>query len=65
MHREGVLFKHLQLALNPVLRADYFAGPHVLLHCRDCHSRKAIESSVISLSFARTEPASNALYLYG
>ena len=51
MHREGVLFKHLQLALDPVLRADCFARPHILLHRGDCHSRNTVEPSVISLSF--------------
>jgi len=38
MHRKSVLFEHLQLALNPVLRAYGLARPHVLLDNRNCHS---------------------------
>jgi len=37
VHRVGVLFKHLQLALDPVLRAYGLAGPYVLLDSRNCH----------------------------
>jgi len=38
MHRESVLFKHLQLALDPVLRAYGLTWPHVLLDSRNCHN---------------------------
>ena len=53
MHRIDVLFKHLQLALDAVLRTYSFAGPHVLLYRCDCHSPDNIEVSVISLSLRR------------
>jgi hypothetical protein len=38
MHRKSVLFKDLQLALDPVLRAYGLARPHVLLDSRNCHN---------------------------
>jgi len=41
MHRKSVLFKHLQLARDPVLRAYGLAGPHVLLDGRNCHDSTA------------------------
>src|SRR5689334_14543233 len=50
MHWESVLFKHLQLALDPVLRTYCRAGPHVLFDCRQCHSPDNIVVPVISLS---------------
>jgi len=54
MHRKRVLLKHLQLALDPVLRAYRLARPHILLDSRDCHNPEIIRLSVISLSLTES-----------
>ena len=50
MHWKSVLFKHLQLARDPVLGAYGLTKPHVLLDRRNCHNFGIVRASVKSLS---------------